>query len=212
MIENINSMILDINPIILLTISIIALLLLILNFIKKRKMKGVLNILNNLLKEKEEEIKSLQKKLIDYKIESEVIEKEIESLKQYHPELTSESPNIVELDIQNKQLDEDNRVKELFFQKFKDGFFVQKDSLSQFSKNIVYKICLSDNTVGSFTLVNENNSEYIRNKDIFLNSDFCEVRYDSNGSRNRIGSIIPGKVHLEADKWMVDEKVQIEIL
>ncbi|MFT4684554.1 MAG: putative RNase H-like nuclease (RuvC/YqgF family) [Psychroserpens sp.] len=212
MLEKFNSIILDINPIILLTISIIALLLIILNFIKKRKMKGILNRLNNLLEEKEEKIKRLQKELIDYENDSKALQKDIESLKQAHPELNSGNPNEVESNLQEKQLGEDNRVKELFFHKFKDGFFAQKDSSSQFSKNIVYKICLSDNTVGSFTLVNENNSEYIRNKDIFLNSDFCEVRFDNNGSRNKIGNITPGKVHLESDKWMVDEKVQIEIL
>lgn len=100
----------------------------------------------------------------------------------------------------------------MFFHKFRDGYFIQKDALQQFSKNIVYKISLNDNTEGSFTLVNENNTDYISNKDIFLNSDFCKVRYDSNGSRNRIGSIIPGRVHLDVDKWVVDKKVQIEIL
>jgi hypothetical protein len=176
-------------------------------------MKGVWNILKGLLKDKEKNIKRLEKEINEYKNDSEVLQKEIEKLKELYPELDNDNPNIVDFNSRNRQIEEEINTKKIFFEKFKGGFFSEKDSLTQFSRNVVYQISLNiNNNTGSFTLVNEQNPEYVRNKDIFLQKDFCEVRYDSNGTRSTIESITPGKVHLEEDKWIVDEKVKIEII
>jgi Rad3-related DNA helicase len=205
---------LDINQIILLTISVIGWILVLYYFLKKRKMKGVLNILKGLLEDKEKNIKRLEKEINEYKNDSKVLQKEIEKLKELYPELDNENPNIVEFNSRSRQIEEEINTKKIFFEKFKGGFFSEKDSLTQFSRNVVYQISLNinNNNTGSFTLVNEQNPEYVRNKDIFLQKDFCEVRYDSYGTRSTIESITPGKVHLEEDKWIVDEKVKIEII
>lgn len=182
---------------------------------RRRHMQNILNRLEEELKKNNEIIRDLENQLHTEKKSKIELEKDINSLKIHHPGLTSA------IEVSGKGINEkppihkvDSFVKEWLFMDYGSHYFEKEKGIKKgaFSREVVYRINLKTENQGTFELVNEDNDDYILNKDLYLLSGLCRLKYSDNSTRKKIGSIIPGKVHLENDKWIVDEKVQIEIL
>jgi hypothetical protein len=179
-----------------------------LTFIFRRR--NMQNILKRL--EKEVEVKSL--KINNLEIELKLLKKErmdletdIQTLKTSHPGLKSTTLNEIKEVVKTFE-------KEWLFTEYESNYFAREKGKKkdELNNEVVYKIILETEKKGIFDLVNKENADYIPNKDFYLLPGLCSLNYSENSTRKKIGSTQPGKVHLDADKWIVDEKVQIEIL
>ncbi|MFT6843073.1 MAG: chromosome segregation ATPase [Psychroserpens sp.] len=181
---------------------------------RRRSMQKLLERLERDLKKKNEEIRNLESQLEDLRKSKTNSEKEIKIIKTHHPDLTSAIQREV-TDINQKPVNEiESFERELLFTEYESNYFAKEKGRKkgEFNNEVVYRIILETESEGTFELVNKENDDYILNKDLYLLSGLCSLNYGNNSSRKKIGAILPGKVHLESDKWMVDEKVQIEIL
>jgi hypothetical protein len=196
-------------------IGLIGWIFFLLTYIFRRKsMQNILNRLQEQLKKENEEIKDLEFQLDNMRKSKTILETEISILKKHHPDLTSAIQGEV-TDINQKYINKvESFEREWLFTEYENDFFVKEKGRKkgEFNNEVVYRIILETESEGTFELVNIENDDYILNKDLYLLSGLCSLNYSNNSTRKKIGSIVPGKVHLDSDKWIVDEKVQIEIL
>ncbi|KJF44273.1 hypothetical protein [Draconibacterium sediminis] len=117
-----------------------------------------------------------------------------------------ESEMIGEKEKQSKQ-----DPKEYFFDDFNNGMFLSKAKSEP--KKCVYKITSTNDSFDILELIVDKNrmANYITNKKIYLPEYLCNIKYVPGGNQSKIQNMIPGKVHLENDKWIIQDKIKLEI-
>jgi len=181
---------------------------------RRRGMQKILNRLDKEYKIQNEKIRDLESQLDEIRKSKSNLEIEIDTLKKHHPNLTSAIKSEAKIINQEPINKVEGYEKEWLFTEYENNYFVKEKGRKkgEFNDEVVYRIVLETESKGTFELVNPENDDYILNKDFYLLPGLCDLKYSDNSSRKKIGSILPGKVHLDADKWIVDEKVQIEEL
>lgn len=180
---------------------------------RRKKMQEVVNRLEKQLSRSEETIIAMERELSDERLTNSNLRRDINTIRENHSNLSS----AVVYSKNSEKQQEKNKIKSfekviLFNEYEEQGYFLNQNKIAEANgtKETVYRIDLNTEKEGKLTLVNFDNPDYISNKDVYLG--LCDVKFSPDTTRSKIEVVGMGKAHLEGDKWIVDEKVKIEIV